>query len=99
MYAYLTVSRTPCDLIRFADGSERALAAGQGEAAAEAWVGEAASRAAASSGESPDAAPARAQAAYEAAVAEWEAELDRRSDHVRSIAEARAVRGAFEAER
>jgi hypothetical protein len=107
LYAYLTVSTRGCDVVRFPDGSTTVTAAGAGAATAAKWrqdaAGAIAGNDASGAGPQPSDTAREDQAAgrraqYEAAVARWNAELNRRYAGILSVTQGREIREAYERE-
>lgn len=95
MYAYLTVFTAPRDRVCFPDGREMVVEASTGATVADAWVANASPRDA--EAHAPEV--ARQIEAFQAEAADWQAELDRRSENAFTITRLRAIREEFERER
>jgi hypothetical protein len=83
MYAYLKVSTEARDLVRFPDGKEALADPAEGEAVAESWCQQAAAASEAGDAGNADHGSLEEDGqARQAALAEWQAELDRRTEPV-----------------
>jgi hypothetical protein len=99
MYAYLKVSTEARDLVRFPDGKEALVDPAEGEAVAESWCQQAAAASEAGDAGNADHGSLEEDGqARQAALAEWQAELDRRTEWVGSITQLRRIRADYEAE-